>query len=270
MMKTTGFIFLLLISTTLVAEEKNPNLEKCTSTKEFITTYNYLKDKKEFELKDDKVIELSKAVSKTCTDGAKRFIQSIDFLVDAEIPTKSALNTAKDLAGKSNTVVDNFYNIFKTVFVEKYFDLPADKALKISSDLTFNLDQDPKTLIEDFKKLAEFCTEEQGADLSYTVCADFIHKVLMNSEKFKDSIALNVVSTFEFLTTDQKGPKLKVPQALKEIEEISKYGNHSFDNFKDAYEFAMSEKGLNLKEEKAISFAKEMASYTINVPVKLK
>lgn len=269
-MKKSGLIFLSLLSIQVFAEEKNLPPVDCSSTKEFITTYNFLKDKKELELKEDKIFEISKSVSKTCTDGAKRFIQSLDFLIDAEIPSKNALLTAKDLAGKSNTVVDNFYNIFKTVYVEKYFDLPAEKALKISTELTFNLDQDPNILIEDFKNLAEFCTEEQGVDLSYATCSDFIHKVLMNSEKFKGSIAQNVILTFEFITTDEKGPKLKVPQALKEIEEISKFGNQSFSNFKDAYEFAISEKGLNLKEDKAISFAKEMAAFTIGTNSKLK
>lgn len=262
-LKNTTFILLAsVVFFNLRAEEKKI-IDNCTSTKEFITTQGYLKDKKEYALDDKKITEISNVVAGGCTGAASRFIQTMNFLVDAEVPANQALSYSKTIALEDEVIFNNFVSIFKKIYVEKYFDLSTTKSLKMASELTAKMDRDPKIVLEDFNTLADFCMNEKELDLGYDRCADFVLKTLINSKEMKASIGKAALEFFDFLVRDQQGPKLSTLKALEEIERVSSFGNTGFANYKEGFVFSNSEKGMNLKNEEAMKFAYDMASKSI-------
>lgn len=257
---------IVLISSSFIfsasAEEKKI-IDTCTSTKEYITTQGYLKDKKEYALDDKKIAEIANVVAGGCTGAAARFIQTMNFLVDAEVPANQALNYSKTIALEDDVIFNNFVSIFKKIYVEKYFDLTTTKSLKMASELTAKMDREPKVVLEDFNMLADFCMNEKELDLGYDRCADFVLKTLINSKDMKTSIGKSALEFFDFLVRDQQGPKISTLKALEEIEKVSTFGNMGFVNYKEGFVFSNSEKGMNLKNEEAMKFAYDMASKSI-------
>lgn len=257
-------IFIISTTLTIAAHaEEIKVIDNCTSTKEYITTQSYLKDKKEYSLDDKKIAEVATIVSGGCTGAASRFIQTMNFLIDAEVPANQALAYSKTIALEEDVIFNNFVSIFKKIYVEKYFDLTTAKSLKMASELTAKMDREPKVVLEDFNTLSDFCMNEKELDLGYDRCADFVLKTLVNSKNIKTSIGKNSLEFFDFLVRDQQGPKISTLKALEEIEKISSYGNIGYLNYKEAFVFASSEKGMNLKNDEAMKFSYDMASKTI-------
>jgi hypothetical protein len=262
LIKSSVFLISTTIAFSAFAEEKKI-IENCTSTREYITTQGYLKDKKEYALDDKKIAEVANIVAGGCTGAASRFIQTMSFLVDAEVPANQALNYSKTIALEDDVIFNNFISIFKKIYVEKYFDLSTTKSLKMASELTAKMDREPKIVLEDFNTLADFCMNEKELDLGYDRCADFVLKTLVNSKEIKASIGKAALDFFDFLVRDQQGPKISTLKALEEIEKVSLYGNTGYLNYKEAFVFSNSEKGMNLKNDEAMKFAYDMASKSI-------
>lgn len=255
------FVLLLLAATGLKAQDTKGS-ENCQSTKEYVTTLNYLKAKKEYGLEDKKSQEIAHYVSSGCNGAAGRFIQTMNFLTDAEVPTNLSLQHAKIISQESDIIYSNFVTIFKKIYVEKFFDLPAGKSLKIAGDLTAKMDKDAKFVMEDFDALGDFCLGQKGLDLGYDKCSDFIFNVLTKTKNISSTIHKAAIESFDFLVKEENGPKISVIKALAEIEKISEFGNSGFSNYKEAYLFGSSEKGLNLKNGEAMTFAADMARKT--------
>jgi hypothetical protein len=248
----------IVLSLNTYAEEKKVK-EECQSTKEFITTLNYLKNKKEYGIEEKKSIEISSFVASGCNGAANRFIQTMNFLTDAEVPTNLALVNAKNVALENDQVYNNFVTIFKKIYVEKYFDLTAAKSLKMASELTVKMDKEPSKVLEDFNTLGDFCMGRNGVDLGYEKCSEFIFKTLIKSKDLNVSIGKQAIEFFDFLTKEEKGPKLTVANALLEIEKVVEFGPNGMTNYRDGFSFALNNQGLNYGNIEAMKFAYDMA-----------
>lgn len=64
---------------------------------------------------------------------------------------------------------------------------------------------------------------------------------------------------YSYLTSDIEA-RPSIGDALKISEEVVKTGPLAVENFKQAFKFANSKKGLDLKEPDAIEFARKMAA----------
>lgn len=255
-------IALAMVSLNVFAIETTPQID-CHSTKEFITTLNYLKGQKEFGIEEKKAIEISEKIAAGCDGAANRFIQTLIFLTDAEVPSKLAITSASNIALKTDQVFNNFTTIFKKIYVEKYFDLSASKSLKMASELTLDMEKDSSIVIEDFNTLGDFCLSSNGLDLGYDKCADFIFNTLQKSKTLNISISKDAIEFFDYLVKENKGPKLTVLNATTVIENTVEFGPTGVSNYKEAFNFASSTSGLSLSTKDSLKFANEMAKKTI-------
>lgn len=255
-------ILLSSISLYTFAETDKPTQE-CLSTREFVTTLNFLKSKKELSIEDKKAVEIASFVSNGCTGAANRFIQTTSFLIDAEIPSNQAIVVAKNISQENDMVFNNFLSIFKKIYIEKYFDLPATKSLKMATDLTVKMKKDSSKVLEDFNALGEFCLNRNGLDLGFEKCSNFIFTILIKSKDINVSISKPSIEFYDFLVKEEKGPKLSTLKALTQIENIIEFGANGILNFNQAYSFATNADGLNIGTEPALKFAEEMAHKSI-------
>ncbi len=252
-------VFSLVVSTNIFSLE----IKRCDSSKEFITSYNYLKDKKELELPVKSIFSHAKEISANCTGAANRFIQTVNFLVDAEIPSSEALKKGKSISALSDQHLEAFLSIFKKIYIEKYFDLSAIKSLKIASELTENTKKSPAKILTDFEILGEYCMGKEGLELGFEKCSDFIASTLSNSNEYDETISESVISFIDFLTKEEKGPKLPINQALVETEKTALYGISGFNNFKEGFIFSFSEKGLGLGLKESLDLGRDLSKNAI-------
>lgn len=235
----------------------------CSTSKEYITTLNFLRDHKEFGLEEKGIQSIADNVSKGCTDSALRFIKATDMLVKASLPTATALEEGQRLAVKSNAEAENFVTIFKRIYLEKFFDLPASDALSLAKKITVELERDHIRVMSDFNELSDFCLNRKGLDLSLKTCSDMIGQIIPKGEDKAPSIAKAFVDLVEFMTVDSKGPQIPLKKAIDESIAVLDHGSRAADNYILAFKFAISEKGLAMKNTDAMAFSSTMASRSI-------
>lgn len=234
----------------------------CQSTKEYITAFRYLEAQKAFTLKKDDMMKIADVVSKGCNGAAKRFIETNDLLVKAGVKTDDALKLAMKFAEKSDQTTNTFATIFKETFLKEYLDLDLRTAIDFSMKLSLEADGDAVMIKNDFQKIVKFCLDNKGLDLSGPKCSDLAAKVAASGSKYKLEMSPTFFEHYSFLT-DKDGADLATYKALEISVKLIEAGPLSANNFKDAYKFAISKKGLDQGKSQAISYAEQMALRSI-------
>lgn len=247
-------VLTILFSSLVFAQESNNN---CTATKEFITAINYLRTKGEFALEESGVLKLSHEISKGCTDASARFIAVVDFLVKTGIDSKTAVETGTMFANQTNLHKDSFLSIFKYAYAADYLDLDLHAALKLSKELALAFPVEQAIIKKDFEAVAKFCVQKEGLDLPVIKCAELAKKIATFAAQNKSSLSLSFFDLFDYLKSE-KGAGLTTGDALPLIEKILPFGTVGMKNFKDAHQFGLSKKGLQLDNSKSIELALEL------------
>jgi hypothetical protein len=236
--------------------------QACLSTREFITTLEFLRDHKEFSLDESKLRELAHKVSQGCTGASKRFIQITNVLVKAGIPTKAALEAALTMATSTDEATAAFISIFKGAFLESMLDMDTKSALEIAMDLSHSFSGNRKHVQDNFNQLAEFCVSKKSLDLPVQQCGKMAARVIKSAENFDFKISRDFIALFEYLT-GKPSTNLPTYQALEIAEYAVKFGPEAKDNFIKAYEYALAKKGFDVAAKDAIEFGKTMASRSV-------
>ena len=106
-------IILICLGSATFADSKKPEEPiACSSSREYITALEYLRDKKEYSLGEEDARRLAEKISSGCTGAAKRFIRVSSLLVKAELATKDAVETGAEFALKTDVEADTFIDIF--------------------------------------------------------------------------------------------------------------------------------------------------------------
>lgn len=236
--------------------------ETCTPSKEFITTMNYLKEKKEFSLNQNDAVSTAKEVAKGCRYSGKRFINALDLLLKINLATSDAIKVAKQVANSDEVKSEAFNDVLKRSFTKKYLDLPLKDAVHYAMELSINFKGSPAMAHADFKKLVDFCKDDDYLEMPLGKCAEMSLKVSKLTTRYSQSLSKSYITLFEFLN-DKEGPNLPTYQALSIANELIEYGPTVAQSFKTAYEYASNEKsGLALDRTKAINFAKDLSKYS--------
>ena len=253
------FIFTLLNSNISLAKVVNIEIENCTSSKEFITTLNYLKQKKEFSLNQKDAFNTAIKVSKGCSYSSSRFINALELLLKINLTAADAVKVAIRVANSSEAKSDAFEDVLKRSFTKKYLDLPLKDSIKYALALSIDFKGDPTTARNDFKRLVEFCKDEDYLEMPIIKCAAIALEVSKHTVKFKESLVSSFIDLFEF-QIKKDGPNLPSFNALEITREVISAGPMAEENFKLAYEYAIRKNpGLNYDRANAIKFAKRMA-----------
>ncbi len=234
------YILLFALISATNASATRP-FETCSSSKEFITTYNFLKTKNELRLDDKDIHSLSLKVSAGCNNSAKRFLRVFETLSKAEVDSKSSLDYALKYSLLSDASTEAFLAIFKESFLKDFLDLDIKTSLALADKIVPTDEKDIKTTKEDFQNIVKFCNKSSGMELNGKKCSQLAVSIINSSIKYKSSAYTVFEKSFTFLT-QQKTVNMPSYKALDLAKQITQYGPKSFENFKEAYLF------LNKKE----------------------
>ncbi len=238
-------------------------LTQCLSTREFITTREYLQSLEEIKIKPEQVLEISHKVAEGCTGSAQRFISVVDLLHKAKLDATNAIKTAIYFAPSDDKTTRNFREVFKFAYLESGLDLDLHNSIQMALNLSKDYQGEQDKAYEEFKKLIDFCTNMKKMNLPLGTCGSMAVRITKKGEKFQASTANAYISLFNFLVEDSVGPKVSVLESVKLAEELLEQGPQSEINFIQAYKYALSKKGLNYSKSDSFKFAQKMAKLTI-------
>jgi hypothetical protein len=240
-----------------------PNIKTCLSSREYITTVKFLRDKKEYQLTEQQIKITADTVSKGCSGSSQQFIKIMKLLTKMGIDSGSSLKTALNFVHKEENFAKAFIEIFRQTYDPSYLDLDALSAMKISLQLSAQYKGDVDKSLSDFRALVGYCLNNKSMELPTSRCAQLATKITMLGQDFIDPISTPFINLMSFLQENDKGPKFDKNTSLKISEAVLKYGPVAERNFKQAYVFATSKDGLAYDFKTAISFAKKMAKRSV-------
>jgi hypothetical protein len=231
----------------------------CDAYKEYVTAYNYLLDKKAIAFTKDQASRTAMSVAKGCDGAAARFIRVFDLLINARLTIDNATNIAQEVAGKGEDSAENFVEVFKAAYLEKYLDLSLQDAL----DLARSLSSKGPWIRKDYVKIVDFCLSRKGLALSKPECATLARDLtLMGEDEPVRSVAERFVELLEFMRSHKEGPQLTTGDALTLTRELMAISPDAGRNFIPGYKFARNKNELGLDRVKAVGFARQLAVFT--------
>jgi hypothetical protein len=231
----------------------------CDAYREYVTTYNYLLDKKAIALTKDQASRTAMSVAKGCDGSAARFIRVADLLINARLTLDNASNIAQEIAHNGDDSAENFVEIFKAAYLEKYLDLSLQDAL----DLARSLSGKGSWIRKDYGKLVDFCLMPKGLGLSKPECAALARELtLLGEDEPTRSLTERFIELLEFLRSHKEGPQLTTGDALALTRELMAISPDAGRNFIPGYKFARDKHELGLDRVKAVGFARQLALFT--------
>lgn len=255
-------LWLLIFISNLGISATDPGPVSCLSTREFITTLEFLRTHKEYQVTEDRAQSLSQQVADGCTGASKRFIQIMNVLSKAGIPSQKSVETALHFASSTQEMTKAFLTIFKGAFIENLMDLDSIQALNISMEISEAYKDHAKSAEKNFNQLVDFCVSKKSLDLPILECAKFGTRVIKNGSTFEFNITKDFIELFNYLT-DKNKSNLPTYEALKISEFVTQFGPESKSNFIKAYEYALEKNGLDKSIKESIELGKQMASKSI-------
>ncbi len=235
--------------------------DTCSSAKEFITTFEYLRGHKELGLSSQEMFNVATAVSKGCTGAAARFVKVFEVLTKSDAGTRDAMKIAIQLASKPQAYCDTFVKVFSRSYLSEYLDLDYFTSLKLANALATDYKGDPNIAAKDFVKLVDFCVNDKEVGLAKPECGLIAGRIVKHAENFHALVAGEYIKVYHFLTSES-GPSAPIITALKISENVVSQGPEAGDNFITAYNYAIDRSGLNFTAGQSITFAENIAKNT--------
>lgn len=244
----------------------NPNyIKTCESSKEFITTMEFLKTKNNIGMTGNSALAVAEDVSKGCKNSAQRFIKIYEILERSGLDVKSSMNFGMKLAQMEEKRGDVFVSIFKKSFLKSSFDLDLKSAVQTAESLSIDYKGAPEKSEKDFDELAKFCLSNVnmgGLEFSIGDCAKLAIRITKLGESYEKEIAKPFIDLYSFLLKDtQMG--FTINESLKISEEVLKSGPESANNFKTIFKYAISDSGLKMEKNLALELSKKIALLSV-------
>ena len=182
------------------------NDDQCLSTREYITTYKFLKEKKEYGLKEEELQKAADQVSQGCSGASQRFINVLKTLVKLGVDTRSSMEYALNFIHKTDAYTEVFVEVFKLSYDPVYLNLDALTSLKMSLRLSKDYKGNLENSLSDFKELVDFCLDDDSMKLSVTQCGSTAAEITALGEKFEEPIAEYFIELLKFIQENKKGP----------------------------------------------------------------
>jgi len=260
--------FLLTVGGANVAADSSDKLmhsnqvaDTCSSAKEFITTFEYLKSHKDLGLSSQEMFNVATAVAKGCTGAAARFVKIFEVLTKSDAGTRDAMKLAITLSAKSQAYCDTFVAVFSRSYLSDYLDLDYMTSLKLANALATDYRGDPRIAAKDFEALVNFCVNDKEVGLAKPECGLIAGRIVKHAENFNALIADEYIKVYHFLTSDA-GPSAPIVTALKIAENVVSQGPEAGDNFITAYNYGIDRSGLDFTAGQSITFAEDIAKNT--------
>jgi hypothetical protein len=250
------FLSVLVSFTALGSTQK---YEVCEPSTEYIKTLNFLRAHSEFGVSDKDAQKLSFEIAKNCNNASTRFLKIITLLSKVGIDTQTSIKYAKLASSKTDTQAEAFVKFYKDSFKESIYDLDAQTALEYASSLSLNYEGNVEVALQDFLALRDYCMSNNGPNLDMRKCSEMSVFVSKHSEHFNRPLHEPFIELLKYLT-GELGVTIK--DAVDIAKKVIINGPSSTQNFKRAYEFAASKKGLKRTAKQALQFALELTVYS--------
>jgi hypothetical protein len=250
---------MLAIPGVLMIFAASPAWGSCTATREYVTTLEYLRDRKELAIPEADARKVAQETAKGCSGAARRMIRVSSMLSKAGFGSKDSLENGLAFAKSTDEATDTFVTIFQRAFLPEHLDLDLQASLSMAQSLTRGFEGDTVAVRKDFEKLVDFCASSKNLDLPKPQCGVFAARVAKLGQEWKGGIYPGFVKVFDFARSE-KGVQVPTGQALKIAEKIVAAGPDSPENFISAYRYAVSKRGLGMNEKAALDFATEMGA----------
>lgn len=272
-MNTTNYLYaLLILLTSAVAHGYGSHdrpqdrlasevAERCESTKEFVTTFEYLRSHKELGLDEKRSREAALKVASGCTGAASRFVKTLELLLKADAGPRNSIQVAIYLANKPSPYANTFLTIFSKSYLAEYLDLDYKTSFDLAESLSLNYAGDPAIAAEDFVRLVKFCTDDKHIALSKPRCGLIAGRIVKKAEHFNVRIAEEFMKVYEFLASE-KGPSAPILDAITIAEQVIAQGPEASDNFISAYKYSIDSSGMNMTAKESIQFAQQISQQT--------
>lgn len=232
----------------------------CESTKEFVSTLEYLRKQKNFSLPESEIFKTALKVSENCNGASLRFQKMLDVLVSTGVDHSHALKFSVQYSQEDTASVEAFLSLFQGLVLEKKFNLPYYDAYQTAKYFAESAKGNKTELKKDFLGFLSFCFEDpNGTMLSLDQCRNLSIKYLELHKHYPNGVFKEFKSLFTFLR-DQKHTGLPIAQALTLTHEVLLNGPGSQKNFMDSYNYGLQK--LNLSAEQALSLSMKLASYS--------
>lgn len=251
--------FLLSHAALAAIETKEPTRKTpCLATKEYITTLNFLRSEKTFELGEADAQKIADQVSSGCENAAKNFIQSVLAMVEAGVPTKEAVKTAVEVSKYDSKIRNHFLEVFNIAYPQDQLDLDVETSLSLAKSLSLEFKGDTDRGVKDFKQALSYCLERSNLDLPRPECARIAKNLALIGEQFDRETFQDFKKLDQFI----RGNKfdMSVAKSTQLTLEVLALAPAAAENFMSAYKFATSEGGLKLPFDAAIAFSKKLAA----------
>lgn len=268
-MKLQSLIFFIAISFSIsslaVETEPGPKLPEnhidCHSAEEFEKSVEYLRSEKTLGLNDKQVVTWSLVIAKGCSGASARFKNVFDLLMKSGVDYRKTVELASSFSKKTDEQTRSFAGLFKTFFLENYFDLDFMTAYELSLKLSENPAKS-EFARRDFEKLYKFCTGQDKLMLPFKSCAKYSLNLLKHYDLFPEGIFPFFENTVNFLTT-RTGAVLNIKEALEITEDILAHGPLAPETFKRSYNYAVNKKGLDTSAKQGMRIALEIAKISL-------
>jgi hypothetical protein len=254
---------LVLASALCACASKNVSItsNECESTREFVTTLQYLRDNSALSLGEPEARGLAEKVSGGCTGAADRFISVVKTLGVAGLGGREAAQIAVRYARASDEQAETFLSVFKHAFSSDALDLDLRLSVDVASQLSSGFNGSSLQAKEDFERFVDFCLAQEKMNLPRPTCAPIAAKLTKKGEAYGKSVFPSFERLFEFLKSE-KGGGLTANDVLRTTESVVELSPSAADNFILGYRFGVSKQGLGLSAADALAFAKRMAAKT--------
>jgi len=228
----------------------------CTTTREFVTTLEYLRKHMATEFPEPAARQLAMQVTQGCTGAAHRFILITRALTKAELPMKDAAQFGLEFSKKTDRETAAFIAVFEKAFLKDFMDLDLKSSIQLARSLTSEFDGDMVAARDDFEKLLELCVKRKITERP--MCAEFAARIAKRGQPWSGGMAEAYIRVIEF-NDSSMGPGLNPADSFKLAEDLISRGPGAADNYIQAYRYAISPKGMAFAPKDAQSFAQQLA-----------
>ncbi len=231
----------------------------CHSTQEYIDTLKFMRATQVILVTEHTARLIADKVSRACDGGADRFGKVLTLLKTVGLSDTKALEMALDFSSRPIEVQKNFMEIFTKTFLGEFFDYDYRTAASLAFELSKDYRGDPVQVREDFIELVRFCKADDKLDLPARLCAEYSIKLARLTQFHPKGVRSSFYKLYERFRDDRTFA-MDIRNSLELSYNILKHGPRAADNFFAAYDFAVSEAGLNLTQSASIEFSLRMAS----------
>lgn len=238
----------------------------CESTKEFISSVEYLRTQKFLTLPDNEILKTALLVSENCNGAAYRFQRILSTLVASGVDHEHARHFAVTYSREDNESVEAFISLFQGLVLEKKFNLPFYQAFETAKFFAESAKGNKAELKKDFLGFLGFCFEDvNGILLSLEQCRSLSFSYLKLHAEYPKGVFPEFKILYNFLR-NEKETGLSISNALAITQTILRHGPGAQKNFIDSYRYGLNK--LNMKPAQSLSLAYKLAGFTNNQQAK--